>query len=323
MNPFNHAPTEQIGCPFCESHQQHQVRTRANIVQCDNCDTVYLRTRLTKDAMYQLYQTYADGESHMRIPDTVADSKSSGLRRDYLINEIIPFTKHKGTWLDIGCGWGAMLNNVREHGFTPLGIELTRKCSDFATMQLHIPVSNSQLEDSRIEQNSCSVLSMVHVLEHLPYPKQAIQRVLEVLEPGGMFCGIVPNIASFCSDLQQEQWEWLDPFHHYVHYTPATLRKHLEQAGFIIEKIYTASGDYGKQTVANLVKQILPQVRTDDDALGIVDVFESDGKGEEIRFFVRKPESPSRSAQVKADAGILDSAHRMLSQIKQSAELTI
>ncbi|MFN8365792.1 MAG: class I SAM-dependent methyltransferase [Candidatus Kapaibacterium sp.] len=318
MNPFGNAPTEQIGCPFCGSVHSRQVRQRADIVQCESCNTVYLRTRLTKDAMYQLYQQYADGTSHMHIPATVAEAKQSGLRRDYLIDEITSHTKHKGVWLDVGCGWGAMLDNVRQRGFSPLGIELTRACADFATMQLQIPVSNVQLEDSRIEQNSCSVLSMVHVLEHLPYPKQALKRVYDILEPGGMFCGIVPNILSFCSDVQQEHWEWLDPFHHYVHYTPSTLRKHLEDAGFIIENMYTASGDYGKDIVANIVKQLLPQVQTQEDALGVVDVFNADGKGEEIRFFVRKPES-SHQAQAKPDAGILDYAHRMLAQIQQSA----
>ena len=140
--------------------------------------------------------------------------------------------------MDIGCGWGALLDEARDRGYTPKGIELTRNCQDFATMQLGIPVSNSQFLDARIDNNSCSIVSMVHVLEHLPYPKQTLSKIYDILEDGGMICGIVPNINSICSQYQKDSWEWLDTQHHYVHYSPATLHTALN-AGFTIERIYT------------------------------------------------------------------------------------
>lgn len=280
--------TEVISCLFCNSDKASQFRKRADIVQCFSCGIVYLRTRPTSETMYEIYQSYANDTSHMRPPDTVSEAKKSGLRREYFVNEIIGFVKDKkDTWLDVGCGWGALLDYGRELGFLPKGIELTRNCLDFATMQLDIPVSNAQFTNSKINENSCSVISMVHVLEHLPNPKETLQKVYKTLKPGGMFCGIVPNIESLCSGKLKDDWVWLDPTHHYVHYSPGTLKKKLEEAGFTVEKIYTAIGDYDYNTFLDCVKAEFSMTEHQE----IVDKandLASAGKGEEIRFFARR-----------------------------------
>jgi 2-polyprenyl-3-methyl-5-hydroxy-6-metoxy-1,4-benzoquinol methylase len=239
--------------------------------------------------MYEIYQSYANDSSHMKPPGDINEAKKSGLRREYFVKEVLELVEGADTWLDVGCGWGALLDHVREKGFTPKGIELTRNCLDFATMQLQIPVSNSQLIDSKIDPSSCNVVSMVHVFEHLPYPRRALKKIYDVLMPGGFFCGIVPNIASFCSDIAKEKWVWLDETHHYVHYSPVSLKQKLEEAGFEIERLYTSVGDYDYNEVLNTVKSTLPSGTSDNDILLMINRLEKEGKGEEIRFFVRKP----------------------------------
>ena len=286
---INHSPkTEVIRCPYCGSDQASQYRKVADIVKCSACNLVYLRTRPTKDAFYEIYQSYANSKSHMRLPGSIAEAKVHGLRREWFVNESQNFcSKKNGTWLDIGCGWGALLMYSRELGFSPLGIEITRNCLDFATMQLQIPVSNSQFTDSVASENSCQDISMVHDLEHIPDPKATLSKIFETLVPGGIFCGIVPNIESYCSELQKEEWVWLDPTHHYVHYSPVTLKQKLEEGGFVIERFYTAVGD-GIDYFTNVLNKEFPLKNTDE--LGqIRHELELNGKGEEIRFFARKP----------------------------------
>lgn len=279
---------EIINCLFCDSNKISTFRKNADIVKCLSCNVVYLRTRPTKAEMYTIYQSYAHETSHMRLPDTMEDAKKSGLNRKYFVDEVIGFVKNeKHIWLDIGCGWGALLNYTRELGFEPKGIELTISSVDFANMQLNIPVSNAQFSDSRITEQSCSVISMVHVLEHIPNPKETIQKIYKSLELGGIFCGIVPNIESFCSEKLKEKWVWLDPTHHYVHYSPVTLKQKLEEAGFIVEKMYTSVGDYDYNTFVECLQDEYSLTRY-DDVLSKVKEMEINGKGEEIRFFARK-----------------------------------
>lgn len=282
--------TEKINCLYCNSSQSTSFRNRADIVKCSSCGIIYLRTRPTKEAMYEIYQSYANDTSHMRPPDTLAEVSTHGLRREYFVNELTGFlSDKKGTWLDIGCGWGALLNYSSELGFEPAGIEMTRNCLDFAAMQLKIPVSNSQFTDSKVSPGSCKIISMVHVLEHIPNPKETLRKIYQSLEPGGYFCGIVPNIASFCSEMLKENWVWLDPTHHYVHYPPDSLREKLEQTGFIIKKMYSAIGDYDYNEFMNAVKERFSIRGNMDEVISKAHELEQAGKGEEIRFFVQKP----------------------------------
>lgn len=278
---------EVISCPLCCSDQSTTFRNRADIVTCSSCGLVYLRTRPNAQEMYRIYQTYADGASHMKPPDDIAGAKQSGLRRKNLVDEIVKghVGSKKGVWLDVGCGWGALLDEVRDRGFTPKGIELTRKNLDYAVMQLALPVSNSQLNDSSIPIGSCTVISMVHVFEHLPDPKKTLEKIHASLEEGGIFCGIVPNIASFCSEVQKDDWVWLDPTHHYVHYSSLTLTQALIGAGFTVEKIYTDGGDFDRDILKQCIIAEMPGAPSPKE---IEQQLNTTGKGEEIRFFARK-----------------------------------
>lgn len=281
---------EIIACPYCGSRDAVVVRHVADIVKCSGCGTVYLRTRYTEQAMYKLYQSYAHDSSHMRLPDSLGEARASGLRRVALVEEVSSFVSDTGgNWLDVGCGWGGLLDYARERGFTPYGIELTRNCLDYAAMQLQLPVSNSQLLESRVSDDTFQVVTMVHVLEHLPFPKKSLDRVFKILQSGGMYCGIVPNYNSLCSELLADRWDWLDPQYHYVHYTPATLKARLEEAGFVVERVYTATGDFGRETVASYLLQVVPSLINTTRAEELLPTIESDGRGEEIRFFARKP----------------------------------
>lgn len=287
---MNHATNsiQQISCHFCQSQNAKQVRTSADIVECQSCGTVYLRTRLSPNEMYNLYQAYADDGSHMALPTSIGAAKKSGMRREGFVLEAIDYTKGYGSWLDIGCGWGALLDCARDKGFTPLGIELTRKCVDYAALQLRIPCSNSDIVEASIPANSLSVVSMAHVLEHLPEPKKALEKIYSILEPGGLFCGIVPNFASFCSTAKGEKWFWLDPHYHYVHYTIETLEARLKEIGFSVVKTYTVTGDYNYENVTKCLQKVAPEIATFEDARKVIEVIERDGRGEELRFFARK-----------------------------------
>ena len=283
---------ERVPCPACGGAEARPVRTCADIVECQACATVYLRTRYTAEAMRQLYQSYADSGSHMELPKTLAEAENSGLKRDYFMREILEFVEPGGGFLDVGCGWGAFLLNARGHGFKPRGIELTRACVNYAAWQLEIPVVDTQLTDAEIPPASLKVVTMNHVFEHLPNPRAALEKVFASLAPNGMFCGIVPNFASVCSEILGEKWYWLDPNYHYQHFTPATLRQMLEAAGFVVEKIYTATGDYGPDAVRKACLQRDRQFAEENYFKAELARSEAAGRGEEIRFFARKPATP-------------------------------
>ncbi|MCL4538604.1 MAG: glycoside hydrolase family 99-like domain-containing protein [Bacteroidetes bacterium] len=311
---------EIVPCHFCGSYDAVPFRKSADIVKCTRCGTVYLRTRMTEQAMRILYQQYADEGSHLSLPRTSEEVKASGLRRNNFMNEVISLTKSRGTLLDVGCAWGAFLDNARLNGFKPRGVEITRRTAEFASDTLGLDVTSGQFLDTTFGQNSVAVVTMIHSLEHLPQPKKSIAKVFEILEPGGLFAGIVPNIESFCSAQLQEDWEWLQPMYHYVHYSPATLRKHLERAGFIVERVSTFAGDYDRQRVEKAIRDTY-HLSSDGEVVELLKAIEKKGFGEEIWYFARKPKTVARLArnEQKIDLPIAENQEELVEIEKTSA----
>jgi hypothetical protein len=123
-----------------------------------------------------------------------------------------------------------------------------------------------------------------------------------------VFCGIVPNFASLVSETLREGWDWLDPFHHCVHYTPNVLMRELEYAGFVVETLATAAGDYGRGRPL----EILARLRPNSDPAqreALLAQIENAGMGEEIRFFARKP--PLARSSLAHSFGLARSVQRL------------
>jgi SAM-dependent methyltransferase len=276
-------------CPICgaDAASAPLYRETTDIVQCPQCSLVYLRTHPDEEATMMYYQQYADDHSHMRLPKNFEDIRASGLRREYFMQELLTVAKPPGTMLDIGCGWGAFLANAREKGFTPYGIDVCHKAANFASTVLGIPTVCDELEDCLFTEAMFEVIVAIHTLEHLSNPADVLNRIHRLLKPGGTFCGIVPNIESFCSQIKKEKWQWLDNNTHYVHFSPATIKHTLEKHGFEVIKVYTHTGDYDDPELRRLLAErdgIDPNSEATNAA--IKELWEK-GQGEEIRFFAK------------------------------------
>lgn len=275
-------------CPHCNNPMAEPFRTKADIVRCLGCSLIYLRTRMTPSSMVHLYQSYADGNSHMKCPERTADVASSGLRRQYFMDYLLKHVEmRRGHLLDIGCGWGAFMANARRNGFTTQGIEVCHKMADFGDSILGLDIRTEQLTDLELPDESCDVVVALHSLEHVPHLTPALETIRRILRPGGVFAGIVPNIGSFCSDRLKDNWKWLDPNYHYLYFTPESLAKVLSR--FEPVDMHTETGDYGPDDVHRqlLAASVIP-LSEDELALQRAQLNES-MKGEEIRFLVRKP----------------------------------
>jgi ubiquinone/menaquinone biosynthesis C-methylase UbiE/Zn ribbon nucleic-acid-binding protein len=278
-------------CPACETSSALTVpvRDKADIVRCSECSLVYLRTQPDKEQTLLYYQQYADDHSHMRLPKSIDEIQSSGLRRGYFMQELMEFVKPPGSMLDIGCGWGAFLAHAREKGFVPHGLDVCHKAAHFSLTILGIQTVCAELEDYPTSHDGThDVVVAIHTLEHLANLSYVLTRIHQLLKPGGIFGGIVPNFESFCSHVEQDSWPWLDANTHYVHFGPATLRYALERHGFKMLKCYTHTGDYDRADLQRLLEQREGNSLTAEELKACVKDLWETGKGEEIRFFAIK-----------------------------------
>jgi SAM-dependent methyltransferase len=76
------------------------------------------------------------------------------------------------------------------------------------------------------------VVTLWHVLEHVPDPLEQLAEIRRVLKPGGLLVVEVPNARSATFSLTKEKWYYLDVPRHLQHFTPSTIDAVLGQAGF-------------------------------------------------------------------------------------------
>ena len=130
--------------------------------------------------------------------------------------------------LDIGSSSGEFVYLMHTLGFQAKGIEPHAGYTTYARDMLGIDVNNVTLQDGLAAEaaGSFDLISMFHVLEHLPEPISALRSVGEKLKPEGQLYIEVPNAVRLCSP------NYMFFKAHTLYFTGNTLRNMLEIAGF-------------------------------------------------------------------------------------------
>ena len=98
--------------------------------------------------------------------------------------------------------------------------------------------------DHEFEPASIDLVTLWQVFEHIGEPREFLERTRAFMRPGGAFVAAVPNIDGLSAQLTGERWWGLDVPRHLVHYSPRTLCRALESAGFTVVKVNHLSLQY-------------------------------------------------------------------------------
>lgn len=99
-----------------------------------------------------------------------------------------------------------------------------------------------------------------HVLEHAVDPVELVARMAKLVKPGGMMILEVPNVDCWGATVFGSKWaNWYLPFHR-LHFSRASLRAVVEQAGLVVEIERDACVPSMGRTIANMfgVSNTLP-----------------------------------------------------------------
>ncbi|HMA33862.1 MAG TPA: class I SAM-dependent methyltransferase [Chloroflexia bacterium] len=136
-----------------------------------------------------------------------------------------------GRVLDIGCGRGLLLHQLRKRGWEVAGTELSEDSARYARDVLQIDVKTANIHDLDYPAEEFDTVILWHVLEHITDPAGLLREVTRILRPGGTLLVAVPNFASVEARLARAHWFHLDVPRHLSHFTPAVLRALLQEAG--------------------------------------------------------------------------------------------
>ena len=135
-----------------------------------------------------------------------------------LVNSLQPA---KGSILDIGAGTGDFLSVVKENGWNTIGVEPSEKAKSIAKQK---GVSFVE-QTSELENNSFDVITMWHVLEHVPNLDNQIKELKRLLKPNGSLIIAVPNFKSFDAKQYGNFWAAYDVPIHFWHFSKTAIKK--------------------------------------------------------------------------------------------------
>ena len=131
------------------------------------------------------------------------------------------FKQSKGELLDIGAGTGDFLVVAKNHHWDIAGIEPSEKGRGIAESK-GIPFIRT-LQD--VPSQSKDVITMWHVLEHVPDVRAQISELKRVLKNDGVIFIAVPNFNSHDAKYYGDYWAAYDVPRHLWHFSKTAIKK--------------------------------------------------------------------------------------------------
>jgi 2-polyprenyl-3-methyl-5-hydroxy-6-metoxy-1,4-benzoquinol methylase len=200
--------------------------------RCRNCGLVNLDMDHT--AIVGNQKKYSD----QPLKQTDYEKNTGGLKAFLFAKKYIP---GKGKFLDIGCGAGSVLYFFKKDGWDVSGLELSEVLAEHVRSRLNIQVEVTDFLKLTDHKTRYDLISLRHVLEHLPDPLLAMKKISELLVENGFGHIEFPNINSLSHRFQRVRNKWdllrkkYDPDFapgHCNEFSKASFKFLIEKAGF-------------------------------------------------------------------------------------------
>lgn len=147
-----------------------------------------------------------------------------------------------GRLLDVGCGSGIWLREMRQLGWQVEGVDFD-PCAVKVAARAGLRVRLGSLEEQNYPAASFDVVTMNHSIEHVPDPLKTIKECARILKPGGQIALGTPNSESRGHRYFKENWIGLDPPRHLHTFSRQSMRKLMALAGLPNCTIYSVLGE--------------------------------------------------------------------------------
>jgi len=203
----------------------------SDIVWCPSCTHMQLREIPTEA---ELERAYGEASSDDYVDEEAGQRATA---RDLL--ERLERHAGRGALLDLGCWVGFLLDEARTRGWAPVtGVEPSKFASGYARDRLRLDVRTDDLMTADLPGGEYQAVVLGDVIEHLPDPGAALERVGELLAPRGAVMLMLPDAGSRVARLMGSRWWSVIPTH--VHYfTRKSLTRLLTDHGFELRHLGT------------------------------------------------------------------------------------
>ena len=257
------APTEKADfpCRLCGGEDLYLYHTMGNdgrfrYFKCRNCKLV------NYDLSTGLVQEHFDEPDK----DPMDDNEPWNLDKDKSFRFVSRYVSPPGRMLDIGCGNGRLMYIARRAGWDVKGLELSPVMAKLVRRRLGAAVVVADFlaaEPESIDAVKFNLITLRHVLEHLPDCVLAMRKLRALLAPGGYVLIELPNVESISKKLKRfvTRRGWRKPVYaadlaigHANEFCRASFEYLLRKTGFELVRWET----YSRKPVSNLIYNYIP-----------------------------------------------------------------
>jgi len=230
-NYMNNIKLEE--CPLCgKSDFDNLYQLDAPVVQCSSCRLVFLNPQPRVEHQEFYDESYYRGTSEKKERDDNEDVLEGDKIRMRLeacqgvVDKVMQYQPQPGTWLDIGCGPGFLLSQVKARGWQTVGLDSSPFAPQFAKEQFGLEnVHIGLIEDMNFKGQQFDVISMQHVIEHIYEPVATMKEILKLLKPNGILYLETPDIESGSAKLYGKDWLHIKIPEHVLYFSELTLKR--------------------------------------------------------------------------------------------------
>ncbi|MEX0790136.1 MAG: class I SAM-dependent methyltransferase [Actinomycetota bacterium] len=221
-------------CPACRSTEVALVRKVpdreygvdfvAGYTSCATCQTV----RQTPMPDGAELAAFYPADYHAQTGGGLLNRVRQAMR----LKRLAPLMEGHGAVLDYGCGNGAFLVHAadRAPGREYFGFEIAQS-REILHLEGGITIVKGDVKDLMDILPPCRLITMNHVIEHLPDPGVTVSELSARLVPGGSLEGQTPAAGSLEQRLFKGYWSGYHAPRHTVVFSQRGLRSFLERLG--------------------------------------------------------------------------------------------
>lgn len=210
-------------CDFSVSGEEFQIYS--------NSQGSLLYTYPQPDSMEQYYLS-SDYDSHKDVGVGIMGKLYQIAKRFSLrvkLNWVSRYSEiSSGQLLDIGAGTGEFMKAAQERGWRSKGVEPATAARELA-LEKGLTVYNSW---EHISENNYDVITLWHVLEHLPDTDRYVKMLKRFIKPGGVIFIAVPNFKSKDAEIYGRFWAAYDVPRHLYHFSRDAILEIFQPQGF-------------------------------------------------------------------------------------------
>lgn len=260
-------------CPICGADVKRSLPTRDRmhaiegsftLMRCRVCGVGFLKPQPSEDVLARhypdTYYTFTDDDPtpapapDRRLGDTIrrwsvqlpvrVASRLIYHKTSRQFEHILNTVRGSGRCLDIGCGQGLLLDDLRTRGWQTFGIDVSQGACDVTGRKGHA-IFCGEVIDAPFPDGYFELITLIDSIEHVRAPMRTLAAVRRLLSPTGRVVIATPNINSWLAQLFH-RWYWqLDSPRHLYVFSPCSLAMVAQQAGLAPHLAYTRGNARG------------------------------------------------------------------------------